>query len=164
MFRSDPDSRSHPFGTFRASDHFLEPRTLRSEEMGSAVTAKCQCGVDAHILIGGGMANHGTTCFFPCLCEGCRNLVQVNLLAKEIRCPECGSAKITPYDNPKLSATPRANTLRKLLRMFSVFKSPSSTNKGEHAVVEWNMEQQLGRTLKLTGGNYRCPKCQEMTL
>jgi len=90
--------------------------------------------------------------------------VQINLLATEIRCPECGSAKITAYDNPRLSGTPRANTLRKLLRMFSMFKSPSSTNKGEHAVAEWNMEQQLGRTLRLTGGNYRCPKCQEMTL
>src|SRR5712691_7203517 len=108
--------------------------------MGSSVMAKCHCGVDAHILIGGGWANHGTTCFFPCQCEGCQNVVQVNLLAQEIRCPKCGSAKISPYDDPKLSDTP---PLRKLLRMFSMFKYPSSTNKPEHIVAEWNVEQQL---------------------
>ena len=90
--------------------------------------------------------------------------MQVNLLAKEIRCPECESAKITPYDDPELSDIPRAKKLRKLLRMFPMFEYPSSTNKGEHVVAEWNVEQQLGRTLKLTDRNYRCPKCQEMTL
>jgi Zn finger protein HypA/HybF involved in hydrogenase expression len=132
--------------------------------MGLAVTAKCQCGVDAEIWIGGGMHNCGTTCFFPCQCEGCHNVVQVNLLAKEIRCPKCGSAKITPYDDPKLSETQRAKTLRKLLRMFSMFKYPSSTDKGGHIVAEFHVKQQLGRTLKLTDRNYRCPKCQELTL
>jgi hypothetical protein len=46
--------------------------------MGSEVIAKCRCGFDTRISIGGGMRNFMTTCYFPCLCEGCHNIVQVN--------------------------------------------------------------------------------------
>lgn len=109
--------------------------------MGSEVTANCQCGLEARILIGGGMATFMTTCYFPCLCEGCHNVVQVNLLGKTKRCPKCRGANLIPYDDPQLSES-----------------------LGQHALVEWNMQRQLGRELKLTDGNYRCPKCQKMTL
>lgn len=109
--------------------------------MGSQVTAKCQCGVDASILVGGGMFDFMTTCYFPCLCERCRAVVQVNLLAKRKRCPQCKSTKVIPYDDPILS-----------------------DGSGMRAVASWNMEDQLGRKLNLTDGNYRCPQCGQMTL
>jgi predicted RNA-binding Zn-ribbon protein involved in translation (DUF1610 family) len=69
--------------------------------MGSAVTAKCQCGVSSQILVGGGMLTH--TSYFPCLCECCRSVVQVNLLAKPWRCPRCKGRRVIPYDDPTLS-------------------------------------------------------------
>lgn len=109
--------------------------------LGSQVTAKCQCGVDTTIMIGGGMLNFMTTCYFPCLCEHCRTVVQVNLLAEQRWCPQCKSTKAIPYDDPTLSE-------------FA----------GEHTVVSWNMKEKLGRVLELTDGNYRCPQCGRMTL
>jgi hypothetical protein len=109
--------------------------------MGSEVTAKCRCGVDANMMIGGGMVNFMTTCYFPCLCDRCHAIVQVNLLAKRKRCPQCKSTKVIPYDDPTLSEC-----------------------TGKRTVVSWNMEEQLGRDLKLTNGKYQCPECGKMTL
>ena len=109
--------------------------------MGTQVTATCQCGVDTIIMIGGGMRNFMTTCYFPCLCEHCRTVVQVNLLAKQKRCPQCKTTKVIPYDDPTLSEC-----------------------AGGRTVTSWNMEEQLGRELNLTDGNYRCPQCDQMTL
>lgn len=109
--------------------------------MGSAVTARCQCGVETDILIGGGMDNFMTTCYFPCLCESCQNVVQVNLLAKPIKCPECGAHDPIPYDDLQLLGTP-----------------------GNREVAGWNVKEKLGRELVLTDGKYKCPKCGQMSL
>lgn len=87
------------------------------------------------------MMNFTTTCFFPCLCESCHSIVQANLLAKVIRCPECRALNPIPYDDPCLSDSP-----------------------GHHNVAEWHMEEQLGRELVLTNGKYSCPKCGKMSL
>jgi len=109
--------------------------------MGSQVTATCRCGFKTKILIGGGMANFTTICYFPCLCEGCHNIVQVNLLAKPKQCPNCHKTTLIPYDDPRLSKSP-----------------------GKHAVVEWKMQGRVGRKLILTNGNYMCPKCNKMLM
>jgi len=108
--------------------------------MGSQVTARCQCGVDVSILIGGGMLSFKATCYFPCSCAGCASVVQVNLLAKPLRCPACGSKNVTPFDDP----------------------SVSGRGKGR-AVTSWHL-QELGRELTLTDKPYRCPRCGELTL
>ena len=109
--------------------------------MGSQVAAKCECGVEAEIPIGGGMMDFTTTCYFPCLCDSCHNIVAANLLAKKPRCPDCGAANLMPYDDHRLVGS-----------------------RGERAVAEWHMEERLGRELVLTDGSYKCPKCGEMTL
>jgi len=109
--------------------------------MGSAVSAACQCGLSANILVGGGMANFLTTCFFPCLCRRCKEVVQVNLFAKHLRCPKCRSRTVTPYDAADLSSS-----------------------VGTSADVEWNAEERLGRQLVLTDADYECPRCGMMSL
>lgn len=109
--------------------------------MGAEVTARCECGVEARILIGGGMASFTTTCYFPCLCESCHDVVQVNLLAKRPRCPNCRAARPIPYDDPRLIGSP-----------------------GRHAVAYWNVQDQVGRGLGLDDGDYKCPRCGKMTL
>ena len=111
--------------------------------MGSMVNAKCQCGVDKQVSIGGGRMSFMTTCNFPCHCGKCHNVVKVNLLESWWRrkCPECGSRRITPYDHPSLAGSP-----------------------GENEVASWNMREELGRELKLTDGNYKCPRCGQITL
>jgi Zn finger protein HypA/HybF involved in hydrogenase expression len=109
--------------------------------MGSAVTAACDCGLTANILVGGGMSTFTTECYFPCLCRGCRNIVQVNLLAPDRHCPACDTPNAIPYDSSSLSGTP-----------------------GPHQVVEWNIADDLGRKLALNNGTYECPTCGEMSL
>lgn len=109
--------------------------------MGSQVIAKCDCGVEAVIDIGSGMMDFTTRCSFPCLCESCHNVVEVNLLAKTIRCPKCRKSNPIPYDDPRLYEL-----------------------KGSEQVAVWNMQDKLGREVILTDGKYKCPKCGKMSL
>ena len=109
--------------------------------MGSQVLAKCGCGLEAEILIGGGMFNFKTTCLFPCLCESCHSVVEANLLENPVQCPNCNAVNLIPYDNPRLSLT-----------------------RGENEVASWYMFNELGRELILTDGKYKCPACGQMTL
>lgn len=117
--------------------------------MGSSVVAKCECGFGSESLIGGGMFSFMTTCYFPCLCERCHDIVQVNLIQKKlfgfipikIRCPECRSTKIIPYDSPGLT-----------------------DSTGNIDVASWPPIKKKGRRLVLTDGKYKCPKCGEMQL
>jgi hypothetical protein len=71
-------------------------------------------------------------------------LVNVNLLAKELRCPRCGGDHVTPYDDP---------ALRESIGVEQVW-----------SVASWDMSQQLGRELELTNERYRCPQCGAMSL
>ena len=102
--------------------------------MGSSVLANCPCGVEAQIMIGGGMMDHETCCLFPCCCEKCNSLVEANIWVKRLRCPKCRSVKLIPYTDPRLMG-----------------------EKGSGVVESWD-----DRTL--TDGTYKCPKCEQMTL
>jgi len=64
--------------------------------MGSHVKALCQCGMESEIFIGGGKFNFKTVQYFPCLCENCKDVVQVNLKLSELKCPNCKEV-IMPY-------------------------------------------------------------------
>ena len=109
--------------------------------MGSSVSAKCPCGLDVEIAVGGGMRDFETTCYFPCLCDACHNIVPVNLLAKAPQCPRCKGKALIPYDDPRMS-----------------------TSSGTSKVMGWNMKEKLGREVSLTDANYFCPKCNNMSL
>ena len=109
--------------------------------MGSQVIAKCECGFETKIMIGGGMANFMTTCYFPCLCYNCQNVVQVNLLAASPVCPDCGAGNPIPYDTIELMET-----------------------TGESIIAQWNVEESLGRELILYNSNYKCPRCGNIAL
>ena len=108
--------------------------------MGMHVIAECACGFGASSYIGGGMLNFQTTCLFPCLCECCHDMVQVNVLHEPMLCPHCGGAVI-PYNDPTLSE-----------------------GAGTGPVAYWNISEGPGRELILTDAHYRCPRCAEMTL
>jgi hypothetical protein len=114
---------------------------LEGNLMGLEVMATCDCGVNTFIMVGGGMRDFTTTCYFPCLCEACQGLVQFNLLDQDKRCPQCQGKRIIPYDDPGLLGTP-----------------------GLKIVAEWRMQDQLGRDLQLTDGQYKCPRCNKYTL
>lgn len=109
--------------------------------MGSKVRAICDCGVNKEILIGGGMSNYKYISYFPCLCENCNNVVEVNLLEKNLYCPDCNSDNVIPYDDNQLKGI-----------------------EGDRVIISWNVQVALGRELKLTNGRYKCPKCKKTNL
>jgi len=73
---------------------------------------------------------------FPALCRDCNDIVEVNLLARPPQCPKCKRHDVVAYDQPEFRA-----------------------RRGKHVVADWNMEEQLGRVLELTDGEYLCPAC-----
>lgn len=121
--------------------------------MGATVIAFCGCGINTEIRIGGGMNNFADLCYFPCLCKNCDDIVQGDLLYKEvgfsgnikdsnnIRCPKCGGKNLIPYDDIQLIG-----------------------DKGDRDIVRWNLMGILDRELVITNGSYKCPKCNSMEL
>ncbi len=111
------------------------------DKMGLTVLAKCSCGLEKELLVGGGMDDFTSNCLFPCLCGNCHSIAEVNLLTAELVCPKCGAFNPIPYDASCLS-----------------------DSIGQRRVAMWDVQDQLGRTLVLTDGKYKCPKCENMSL
>ena len=109
--------------------------------MGTKVKATCNCGVNTDILIGGGMRSYKYKSLFPCLCDNCEEVVEVNLLSGNLRCPKCGNENIIAYDYDRVIGV-----------------------KGDQEIINWNVSSKLGRELILTNGLYVCPKCKNLTL
>lgn len=109
--------------------------------MGSEVIAKCECGVEEPILIGCGCTKPQSTCYFPCLCKNCHQVVIGNLLSKRPKCPDCKSTRLIPYHDPCLIGVP-----------------------GTKQVVGWKTFFEPIQEFELTDGKYLCPKCGNMTL
>ena len=102
--------------------------------MGEQVKAKCECGLTAEILTGGGMLNHLTVDYFPFFCNSCDDVVQGNLKDKTPSCPNCHSFQILSYKNADLRENSRKNII-----------SDQFSNE-------------------LTEGYYTCPRCNKMQL
>ena len=109
--------------------------------MGSKVKAICKCGVNRDILIGGGMRSFKYECLFPCLCENCNDVVEVNLFKGNLPCPKCSNENLIPYDDDRVIGI-----------------------KGDQNIVSWDVSCKLGRILTLKNGSYKCPKCENLTL
>ncbi len=112
--------------------------------MGTSVVAECRCGYHASGSVGGGMFDFEDVCWFPCLCEGCHAMVDVNLFETPLRCPTCRSERVAAYDDAGLSLPPESQEL--------------------YSIADWNVAPRIGRPLQLTNGRYRCPKCGQMSL
>ena len=102
--------------------------------MSMEVAAKCECGVSTISLVGGFMCNFKTTEYFPALCSGCSNIVQVNNKDDKPQCPDCNSTDVTLYYDDSLIGTVGD---RKIATSFFI---------------------------SLTNGTYKCPQCGKYTL
>ena len=102
--------------------------------MGSQVKAICTCGFKKEIMIGGGMFTFNKIQYFPCLCENCQDIVQVNILEEHPSCTSCKSLKVTTYNNKQLIG-----------RKGKIEVARSFDNV-------------------LTNGSYKCPKCKNNSL
>ncbi len=118
-----------------------ESRAVWRTSMGAIVSASCACGYKCESNVGGSRANFQTVCHFPCLCETCREVVQVNLLSERPSCPSCSSTSVTPYDQTRLSTT-----------------------KGGYVTMWRKPKPHDDQFWELHAGNYLCPKCAKMSL
>lgn len=109
--------------------------------MGSLIQARCPCGFEMRMALGGGMHNHETYCGFPALCPHCRAFDVVNLLEGERPCVRCRAAVPQSYDSPALRA-----------------------QAGREEVFSWRMMERPEGRVTLTDGTYRCPRCDGTTL
>lgn len=108
--------------------------------MGSAVVAKCPCGVKTTIRIGCGFGGPKPA-YFPCLCDKCRAVVRVDLADDPIRCPDCNSMEVVLCD-----------------------ESVMQEQYPEWIPGTWDTVRVFGKVFKVTSGNTRCPQCQQETL
>jgi predicted RNA-binding Zn-ribbon protein involved in translation (DUF1610 family) len=69
--------------------------------MGSQLKAICTCGIESEILIGGRKFNFRRVQYFPCQCKNCKDIVQVNLKSRKLKCPNCNKV-VLPYNDPTL--------------------------------------------------------------
>jgi Zn finger protein HypA/HybF involved in hydrogenase expression len=102
--------------------------------MGSQIKARCTCGLERTILIGGGMFTFESIEYFPCLCEDCKDVVQGNLKDEKLNCPSCNSLKVSPYNDKAL------------------------IGKLGNKVIAQSFKNELH------DGTYKCPKCDKMSL
>ena len=102
--------------------------------MSSIHKARCHCGFNTEVTVGGLMNSFKTRAYFPYYCEPC-GMVSANIALQVPICPKCGSSEINQYGKPPVSipSDSRANTL-----------------------CAWNYAANAEGNL--------CPSCKQMTL
>lgn len=94
--------------------------------MGSQVIAICKCELKKEILIGGGIYS----CVFS-LCEYCKDVVEVNLLDDQPKCPQCkDDYTISYYENLLIAES------------------------GNKIIDSWNMQGKNDREIIITNGTF----------
>jgi hypothetical protein len=116
---------------------------LNSAEAGSIVTATCgNCGYDSGgLFLFGGKANFKTVCRFPAYCADKKTLVLVNLMAEKLESQACPGQAPVPYTDPQMVQNPGAKT-----------------------IASWNLQESKIKQVKLTDGDYFCPRCGQFQL
>ncbi len=70
--------------------------------MTTTFRVQCDCGFRRLASVGGTRENYLVESYFPFYCETC-GLVDVNVRAKEIFCPDCNSKNVKQYGKPPIS-------------------------------------------------------------
>lgn len=107
--------------------------------MGGIINAKCKCGFESGgIFAGGGMRNFARVCNVPALCENCRDLVVVNYIRKDLKCPKCRK-RVVVYNDP-------------------ILQQARKKVAGESDIFSWFIDK-LKCSFVLPDVYYLCPKC-----
>ena len=128
-------------GFLKMPSKMLHQSTGELLSMGDAVSAECKCGYNRLFFIGCGMMDFTKpTYYFPCLCETCGEIVEANVLSHHLKCPSCKATELIPYGDRRIIGKKG----KKLLAIC--------------------IEKEFGRALRITDGEYYCPKCGENNL
>ncbi len=128
--------------------------------MGSLISAKCKCGFEKKVALGGGMHSHLTYCAFPCYCQDCKSLYVADLYSDDTSCTECGSQNILPYDDNSMRIKVKPISVRPVIRYVQKtfwekllgrnLEKIVSCISTDINVFDWNTSSQIGRDLYLT--------------
>ena len=142
--------------------------------MGALISAKCGCGFEKRMALGGGMRNHLTYCAFPCYCQDCKSMYVADLFSDDTSCTECGSQNILPYDDKSMRKIVLPRPVRRVMRYVRqtlweklLRRKPDEMDSyasSDINVFDWHTGSRLGRDLYLTDEGYLCPKCQNFSL
>lgn len=64
--------------------------------MGYILKAKCKCGLNKELSIGGGILNHHIKEDFPCYCSNCKSNSTRKFKRVNMICPECVKRGVLP--------------------------------------------------------------------
>ena len=70
--------------------------------MGAIISAKCKCGFQTMMHLGGGMCNHLVSSSFPNYCKRCKTLFTANMYDEHIVCGNCNSYDTVTYSHPSV--------------------------------------------------------------
>jgi predicted RNA-binding Zn-ribbon protein involved in translation (DUF1610 family) len=115
-------------------------------ELGSILLAKCKCGyVSSEIYAGGGFLNSDTLCRVPAMCQTCGEVVEVNLLESDTKCPKC-KGNVSIYSNKAL--------FKDSIKVRRENKRPD--------IFDWSIKGKIN--FILSDFLYFCPKCKKYSL
>jgi Zn finger protein HypA/HybF involved in hydrogenase expression len=127
--------------------------------MGAIIEARCPCGFESGIKVGGGFKNFKEVCAAPALCMKCMRFVIENYYDKDSTCPECGE-KVTFYNDPKLQAP---NNEIEQLRQSKVPFDRLKLQMLVRDVFCWGRPEDEFQ-FRLPNLQYLCPKCGKLTM
>lgn len=121
--------------------------------MGSIHEARCECGFQRQVTVGGGRHSFREKSMFPFYCAHCGmvdvNVAQVPDSKTKTLCPTCGAADTIQYGVPPVSL----HALRPNLKKFWQKQSSSK----EQAALQWGSRE-------ASESGHICPACHNMTL
>lgn len=123
--------------------------------MGTQLRLMCDCGYEARVSIGGGMANHKTVCDFPHYCATC-GVVTANTHDDPVRCPKCQTTDIIRYGQLEGERPEGVDLFEWMTNRPYTWDQRVTDPVGDYS-TSW-------RNLRLTEGNHLCPGCKQMSL
>lgn len=148
--------------------------------MGTSSDFKCKCGYNAFGRWGFGMNSiyqEQNISFAPALCRDCHKLVNINVNAEPLKCPECIGLNVVLYSDSSLCRVRRKSIIESRL----VYTGPAPDQRPENAGDahtdnvdegddEWdfvNSDDDF-EVVKHIGGvdttHYLCPKCNRFMM
>jgi predicted RNA-binding Zn-ribbon protein involved in translation (DUF1610 family) len=121
--------------------------------VGTGLLAQCSCGYETKCTVGAGRRTFKTSMEFPHHCKSCHEVVDVQVYAEELKCPDCGSTDVESY---------RAKTKSDYGLMFKwvqkklIFPNSYHSHDDEHH--SWRSSQDNTDHVILRG-KHPCPKC-----
>lgn len=108
--------------------------------MSTLFIASCACGYQGRASTGATRRTAGQVAHFPALCARCAEVVTVDLLSPQLKCPTCHSTDVTPYSDEGLWGALGSNNVDNLY------------------------VGKLDRVFRFHNGTYLCPACKSPKL